>query len=183
MAVGLKTSRGSVAELSQSNGLNGAPILLAVRGFVFDVTAGKDFYGPGGAYEVLAGRDASLGLAAMETDESKWPSKGTFDELTAMEADTLNDWLQRFEDKYPLMGFLPAGFDGRSLEEMTAAAQAEAEAEMQAEEEGQEDVMVTAAGEAGDTNNTLHQRGGAGSGGAAPVAVAAEDFADQVTAE
>ena len=145
-----------VADLKQYNGKNDAPIFLAVRGFVFDVTEGRDFYGPGGAYEVLAGRDASLGLAVMDTDESKWPKKASMDELTGMETDTLNDWLQRFEDKYPLVGFLPEGFDGRSLEEMTAAAQAQAEAEFQAEE-----AALTAAGsdseEGGDAQ--LRNRG------------------------
>ena len=35
------------------------PIYLAINSTVFDVTAGKHTYGPGGSYEVFAGRDAS----------------------------------------------------------------------------------------------------------------------------
>ncbi|KAH0828228.1 hypothetical protein AYO21_03787 [Fonsecaea monophora] len=35
------------------------PIYLAINGTVFDVTAGKHTYGPGGSYEVFAGRDAT----------------------------------------------------------------------------------------------------------------------------
>ena len=50
-------------ELLPYNGLNNMPVYLAVRGRVFDVTAGRNFYGPGGPYANFAGRDASRGLA------------------------------------------------------------------------------------------------------------------------
>ncbi len=137
---------------------------------MFDVTAGRDFYGPGGAYEVLAGRDASLGLAAMETDPSKWPSKSTYEELTGMESDTLNDWLQRFEDKYTLVGFLPEGFDGRSLAEMTEAAEAEAQAEAEAEA-----AALTAAADSDEgESDSLRQRGADGRSYADAAAAAVE---------
>ncbi len=39
--------------------------MLAVKGIVFDVSAGRGFYGKGGGYEMLAGRDASRALAKM----------------------------------------------------------------------------------------------------------------------
>ncbi|KIY02114.1 uncharacterized protein Z520_02252 [Fonsecaea multimorphosa CBS 102226] len=35
------------------------PIYLAINGTIFDVSAGKHTYGPGGSYEVFAGRDAT----------------------------------------------------------------------------------------------------------------------------
>ncbi|KIX07396.1 uncharacterized protein Z518_02049 [Rhinocladiella mackenziei CBS 650.93] len=35
------------------------PIYLAINGTIFDVTEGKRTYGPGGSYEVFAGRDAT----------------------------------------------------------------------------------------------------------------------------
>lgn len=39
------------------------PILLAMDGYVYDVTAGRDdFYGPGQPYHNLAGKDASIPL-------------------------------------------------------------------------------------------------------------------------
>ena len=39
------------------------PILLAMDGFVYDVSSGRDdFYGPGQPYHDLAGKDASIPL-------------------------------------------------------------------------------------------------------------------------
>ncbi|KAI5121550.1 hypothetical protein M0805_002607 [Coniferiporia weirii] len=38
-------------------------ILLAIKGTVFDVSAGRAFYGPDGPYGNFAGRDAPRGMA------------------------------------------------------------------------------------------------------------------------
>lgn len=38
-------------------------ILLAINGQVFDVSSGRNFYGPNGPYGNFAGRDASRGMA------------------------------------------------------------------------------------------------------------------------
>lgn len=38
-------------------------ILLAIDGHVFDVSSGRNFYGPNGPYGNFAGRDASRGMA------------------------------------------------------------------------------------------------------------------------
>ncbi|GAA5993754.1 hypothetical protein JCM5350_008223 [Sporobolomyces pararoseus] len=53
-------------ELSKYNGINtndddskGLPIYLAIDGDVYDVTEGRESYGPGGAYHIFAGRDAA----------------------------------------------------------------------------------------------------------------------------
>jgi len=45
------------------DGRDGSTILLAINGKVFDVTTGRNFYGPGGPYGNFAGRDASRGMA------------------------------------------------------------------------------------------------------------------------
>ena len=48
------------AQLALYNGTDPSqPIYLAINSTVFDVTAGKHTYGPGGSYEVFAGRDAT----------------------------------------------------------------------------------------------------------------------------
>ena len=53
-------------ELQPYNGSNDnetGPILLAVKGDVYNVYKGRNFYGPGGEYHIMAGRDASRFLA------------------------------------------------------------------------------------------------------------------------
>jgi len=47
-------------ELSLYNGTTPTlPIYLALNSTIYDVTAGRHFYGPGGSYHVFAGRDAT----------------------------------------------------------------------------------------------------------------------------
>ncbi|OAX36159.1 cytochrome b5 [Rhizopogon vinicolor AM-OR11-026] len=50
------------------SGKNGARILLAINGIVFDVTARRNFYGSDGMYGNFAGRDASRGMAKQSFD-------------------------------------------------------------------------------------------------------------------
>lgn len=45
------------------------PLLLAIKGRVLDVREGADYYGPGGPYKVMAGRDASRAFAMMSLKE------------------------------------------------------------------------------------------------------------------
>ncbi|KAJ9167635.1 hypothetical protein P3X46_019252 [Hevea brasiliensis] len=78
------------------------PIYIAIKGRVFDVTAGKSFYGPGGSYAMFSGKDASRALAKMsKEDEDVSPS---LDGLTEKEMGVLNDWEKKFEAKYPIVG-------------------------------------------------------------------------------
>lgn len=39
---------------------------MAVKGVVFDVTEGKRFYGPGGNYHMMAGKDVSRAMATQD---------------------------------------------------------------------------------------------------------------------
>ncbi|OHA83705.1 MAG: hypothetical protein A2408_00355 [Candidatus Yonathbacteria bacterium RIFOXYC1_FULL_52_10] len=49
--------------LAQYNGeIPDLPIYLALDGYVYDVTPGKEFYVPGGTYHHIAGKDASQEL-------------------------------------------------------------------------------------------------------------------------
>ena len=86
------------------NGENGQPVYLAVRGKVFDVSPGRNFYGPGGPYENFAGRDATRGLACQSFDEEMLTKdlEGPLDDckdLDAEQIDNLNGWDERFTDK------------------------------------------------------------------------------------
>lgn len=47
-------------ELSKHDGTDAsAPIYVAIKGSVFDVSTKKEMYGPGAGYHVFAGKDAS----------------------------------------------------------------------------------------------------------------------------
>lgn len=98
-------------ELKPYNGENNMPVYLAVRGKVFDVTTGKNFYGPGGPYENFAGRDASRGLACGSFDEDMLTKdlQGPLDSLQGLgeeELQALQDWEDRFDGKYLVIGEL-----------------------------------------------------------------------------
>lgn len=71
-AAQLKFFDGSVAE---------KPILLALDGFVYDITPGKEFYQIGGTYHFLAGKDSSneLHIAGGEIIRRKYQVIGIFE--------------------------------------------------------------------------------------------------------
>lgn len=79
------------------------PIYLSVRGTIFDVTAGRNFYGPDGPYP-FAGKECSRALAKFSTEV-----EDCTDDLggcTLAEMDALRDWEARFYGKYPIVGKL-----------------------------------------------------------------------------
>ncbi|GAN01812.1 F-box/LRR-repeat protein 20 isoform X1 [Mucor ambiguus] len=83
-------------------------ILMAVNGSIYDVTRGKNFYGPGGPYANFAGHDASRGLAKnsfdadMLTDPNEPIDK--LEDLAADEWESLREWEQHFASKYLFVG-------------------------------------------------------------------------------
>ncbi|KAK3398354.1 cytochrome b5-like heme/steroid binding domain-containing protein [Sordaria brevicollis] len=102
------------------NGENDMPVYLAVRGRVFDVTRGRNFYGPGGPYANFAGRDASRGLACGSFDEEMLTKDldGPLDTLSDLDKDqleALQGWEERFLEKYLVVGKLvPVGEEGKA---------------------------------------------------------------------
>jgi membrane-associated progesterone receptor component len=102
--------------LLPNNGENGAPIYFAVRGRVFDVSKGRNFYGPGGPYANFAGRDASRGLAKGSFDEDMLTKDldGPLDTLADLgpdEIEALQGWEERFLEKYTVVGKLVSAAD------------------------------------------------------------------------
>lgn len=93
--------------LLEYNGENGQPVYLAVNKKVYDVTAGRNFYGPGGPYENFAGRDATRGLACQSFDEDMLTKDldGPLDDcsdLNPEQIENLNGWVERFDEKVGL---------------------------------------------------------------------------------
>lgn len=82
---------------------------------MFDVTSGRNFYGPGGPYSNFAGRDASRGLACGSFDEDMLTKNldGPLDNLKGLgqeEMGALQGWDERFSEKYLVVGKLvPVG--------------------------------------------------------------------------
>lgn len=80
-----------------------APIYLAIDGIILDVSyGGVDFYGPGGPYSKLAGKDASRALATMKLEEDTTDCS----DLTEKQQSTLQDWKSKLSAKYPIIGTL-----------------------------------------------------------------------------
>ncbi|CAK1360315.1 Damage response protein 1 [Cercospora beticola] len=102
-------------QLEPFNGKDGKPIYFAVKGKVFDVSSGRNFYGPGGPYQNFAGRDASRGLACgsfdpeMLTEDLHGPLD-RLEDLGEEEMEALRGWEERFNEKYLVVGKLvPVG--------------------------------------------------------------------------
>ncbi|EFP85190.2 uncharacterized protein PGTG_11359 [Puccinia graminis f. sp. tritici CRL 75-36-700-3] len=97
-------------ELQHFDGNNGSKILFAVNRVVYDVSSGRNFYGPDGPYGNFAGRDASRGLAKQSFDENiltPVDSKiDTLDDLTDEDKENLKGWEDLFKAKYIACGEL-----------------------------------------------------------------------------
>ena len=94
------------SELEDGDGTDGAPIYVALRGRVYDVSTGTAFYGPGKPYHHFVGRDASrafaTGCRAAECVSAD------LDGLTPSQLRELDRWMEMYEthDKYTFVGTL-----------------------------------------------------------------------------
>jgi membrane-associated progesterone receptor component len=90
-------------ELLQYNGSNPSrPLLLSLKGRVLDVRTGEDYYGRGGPYRVMAGRDASRAFAMLSLKE-----EDAHDDLAGVDEEhlkVLDDWYDKLSEKYPTVG-------------------------------------------------------------------------------
>ncbi|XP_043701280.1 membrane steroid-binding protein 1-like [Telopea speciosissima] len=78
------------------------PLLMAIKGQIYDVTQSRMFYGPGGPYALFAGKDASRALAKMSFEEKDLT--GDISGLGPFEIDALQDWEYKFMSKYVKVG-------------------------------------------------------------------------------
>ncbi|KAK4340829.1 hypothetical protein RND71_039330 [Anisodus tanguticus] len=78
------------------------PLLMAIKGQIYDVSQSRMFYGPGGPYALFAGEDASRALAKMSFEEKDLT--GDISGLDEFELDALQDWEYKFMSKYVKVG-------------------------------------------------------------------------------
>ncbi|KAL7568124.1 hypothetical protein ACA910_019519 [Epithemia clementina (nom. ined.)] len=100
-------------ELAAARGEHdGDAVWLSLAGQVYDVTSGRQFYGPGGPYHVFAGRDAPVPyVTGIFTDDEAHKSWRT---LSTEQVGELHHWLSFYakssSEKYPLLGVLHGQF-------------------------------------------------------------------------
>ena len=95
----------TLAELAAYDGSDPEkPLLLAIKGEVYDVGRGRDFYGPGGPYGMFAGKDCTRALAKVAFDDELFT--GNIEGLDRDELAKLDEWIEMFEGKYRRVGRL-----------------------------------------------------------------------------
>lgn len=105
----------TLEELQKYQGQDGGRILMSVGGDLLDVSAGREMYGPGGGYSLLAGHDVTRCLATMSLepehlDDLQWSPDSAEDE------EALKNWQMRLKEKYPLAGKLEATSSEKAAE-------------------------------------------------------------------
>lgn len=72
---------------------------------MYDVSAKPQLYGPGGAYHVFAGRDASRALALGSMDEHE-AANASLEGLSTEQQEALTSWESFFAKNYAVRGRL-----------------------------------------------------------------------------
>ncbi|MED6252939.1 hypothetical protein ATANTOWER_019630 [Ataeniobius toweri] len=92
-------------ELQRYNGREeGQPIYMAVKGVVFDVSRGKEFYGKDAPYNALVGKDSSRAVAKMSLNPADLTSDTTG--LTEEQLESLDSIFEgTYKAKYPIVGY------------------------------------------------------------------------------
>ena len=82
------------------------PVYLALNGTVFDVSQGRNFYGPDGPYEKFAGHECGVALAKMSFDEVHLDDYEGCQTLNFGEKTELDGWMEKFQyyRNYPIVG-------------------------------------------------------------------------------
>ena len=91
-------------ELKKFDGKDDMPILIALKGIVYDVSSAFSYYGPSGSYACFAGRYASRAVAKLDFDEKQLSNNNTAD-LKPREKQSLEKWVEKFRTRsYPVVG-------------------------------------------------------------------------------
>jgi membrane-associated progesterone receptor component len=106
---GTKESRTLRGELVEDE--DPKPVYLSINTIVFDVSDGKNFYGPGGPYENFAGHECGVALAKMSFDATHVDDLEGIATLKFTEKNDLEGWIEKFTyyRNYPIVGkYVPA---------------------------------------------------------------------------
>ncbi|CAM0956568.1 unnamed protein product [Alopecurus aequalis] len=101
------------------------PLLMAIKGQIYDVTQSRMFYGPGGPYALFAGKDASRALAKMSFEPQDL--NGDLTGLGPFEIDALQDWEYKFMSKYVKVGTIKKAAPAEDETNEPATSEAEPE--------------------------------------------------------
>ena len=94
-------------------GSDDGPILLAADGLVFNVARGRNFYGPGGEYEVMAGADATRYLARNSVESGD--GSGGASPLNLAQRGALATWVFSLKSRYDIVGKLASEEEEASM--------------------------------------------------------------------
>jgi membrane-associated progesterone receptor component len=85
---------------------NDKPVYLSLNRTVFDVSDGRNFYGPDGPYELFAGHECGIALAKMSFDTKYLDDFDGVNELRHGEKAELDGWIEKFTYYrcYPVLG-------------------------------------------------------------------------------
>ncbi|KAL9653733.1 hypothetical protein ABK040_016661 [Willaertia magna] len=85
------------------------PILLSIKGRIYDVTKGKSHYGPGGSYHFFVGRDGTRSFVTGCFDEKNVECTERSSSLEGFDKDqmkTVDGWVKFYDEKYDFIGYL-----------------------------------------------------------------------------
>ncbi|KAJ3026196.1 UNVERIFIED_CONTAM: hypothetical protein HDU68_006070 [Siphonaria sp. JEL0065] len=107
--------KGRPFTLSELAGFNGSdpdhtkPILVALKGVVFDVSSSRDLYRPGGQLHALAGKESSKAVALSIkngfNDLSAGKEGRSSPVLGEEQLEALENWVAFYELMYPEVGY------------------------------------------------------------------------------
>lgn len=108
----------STPKLAEYNGQSreDKKIYIGVAGIVFDMTSAPDFYGPGAAYAIFAGRDATVNLGRSSLLTSTIGSEAKDVGMTAEDLECLCSWIAKYKQKYPIVGRIESNSDVLEME-------------------------------------------------------------------
>eukprot|EP00756_Hemistasia_phaeocysticola_P054054 Hpha_TRINITY_DN2_c0_g1::TRINITY_DN2_c0_g1_i1::g.110148::m.110148/K17278/PGRMC1_2; membrane-associated progesterone receptor component len=90
---------------------------LSVVSYVFNVTSAPEYYASFGSYSYMAGKESSRVLGTMSEVDAKAEIQ-TLTDLTDSQWAELFDWIEKYNERYPLIGRLTGWDPGVTLDEI-----------------------------------------------------------------